>query len=377
MHRMLIMNMGSTSTKVAVYEDQNLKWQVSLSHPREEISRHINYMDQYDYRLGEIMKLMDEKGEKLEDINVFVSRGGILRPVHGGVWFINQDMLDDSQCGYYGDHPCNIGGQIAFDLAQKFGREALTVDPPMCSEFCPEALYSGLPEIERIGAFQALNHRATARKYASDVGAKYQDLDLIVVHMGGGISVAAHQHGKIIDANNALAGDGPMAMERAGGLPTGQLIKICYSGKYSQDEMLRRVNGQGGMVAYLGLTDGLKIQARIDEGDKEADLAVRAMAYQVAKEIGGIAAVFKGKVDAILFTAGLAHWAYFVQLIRERVEFIAPVKLYPGENEMESLMAGVWRYLNGEEEAQIYTSSVPEEEMRKFKTERAANRRKA
>ena len=365
-HRFLVLNMGSTSTKVAVYENETLVWQQSLSHPREEIGRYLNYMDQYDYRLAAILAELKRQGEKLENFTIFISRGGIIRPVEGGVWHINPAMLEDSQSGYYGDHPCNIGGQIAYDLARKYGREALTVDPPMCNELCPEALYSGLPEIERIGAFQALNQRATARKYARDAGRAYKDLDLIVVHMGGGISVAAHSHGKIIDVNNALAGDGPMAMERAGGLPSGQLIKICYSGEYTLEEMLRRVNGQGGMVAYLGLTDALKIQALIEGGDKKAERAVRAMAYQVAKEIGGLAAVFKGRVDAILFTAGLAHWNYFVELVRERVEFIAKVHLYPGENEMESLVAGVWRYVTGEEEAQEYISLIPEEHKGQF-----------
>jgi butyrate kinase len=366
------MNMGSTSTKVAVYEDRGLKWSESITHPGPELRRHLAYMDQYDLRLGAVMGALAVHGDRLGDFTVFVSRGGCIGPVPGGVWRINQEMLDDSQCGYFGDHPCNIGGQIAFDLAREHGREAFTVDPPACGEFRPEALYSGLPEIERLGAFQVLNHRAAARRYARDAGRSYAELSLIVAHMGGGITVAAHHNGKIIDANNGLAGDGPMAMERAGGLPTGELIKICYSGRYTLEEMLRRVNGQGGMLAYVGQTDARIIQEMIDARDQAAEAAVRAMAYQVAKEIGALGAVLGGRVDAIVLTAGLAHWKFFTALIRERVEFIAPVHLYPGENEMESLMEGVWRHLQGEEPAQDYRTLVPPDHMARWKAARLA-----
>ncbi len=353
-YRMLIINMGSTSTKVGVYLNDTAVWTHTLSHPREIISQYLHFMDQYDYRLLEIMKLLDTKGEKLENFQAIISRGGTVRPVAGGTYEITQKMLEDSQCGLYGDHPCNIGGQIAYDLAKKYHCLALTVDPPVCNEMCEEATYSGLPEISRIASFQALNHRATARKYCRDHNISYQDINLIVAHMGGGITVAAHQKGKITDVNNGLAGDGPFALERSGDLPVGELIKLCYSGKYTLDEMLRHVNGRGGMVAYLGTVDGKEVQKRIDQGDEQAISVTRAMAYQVAKEIGGIAAAMKGNVDAIVLTAGLAYWEYFVECIKERVSFIAPVALYPGENELESLALGALRVFQKQEELQKY-----------------------
>lgn len=357
--RLLVMNMGSTSTKVAVYDGQSQVWRETIEHSRDEITQYLHFMDQYDFRKEKILDLLKEKGENLAEFRAFVSRGGTVRPIPGGVWRLDQAMLDDCQSGVYGDHPCNIGGQIAHDLAAEYGKEALTVDPPICSEMCTEARYSGLPEMTRLASFQQLNHRAIAKRFANDIDTPYEDLDLIVVHMGGGISVAAHAKGKIRDVNNALAGDGPFAPERSGGLPIGELIKLCYSGKYSMDELLRRCNGRGGMYAYLGIADGRLAQEMIDNGNVEADNVTKAMAYQVAKEVGALAtAYFGGKLDAIIFTAGLAHWKYFVDLVREKVEFLAPVHLYPGENEMESLAFGVLRYLNGDEPAQEFDNTV-------------------
>jgi butyrate kinase len=356
-YRMLVLNMGSTSTKVAVYEGTNKVWVHSISHPAAEISKFSVYRDQYEYRKMKIIELLAEKGEKLKDFDAFVSRGGTIKPVAGGTYFINQEMLDDAWSGLFGDHPCNIGGQIAFDLSREYILPALTVDPPMCNEMCNEAKYSGLPEIQRFASFQALNHRAIARRYCNENGKDYSEVNLIVAHMGGGVSVAAHKHGKVIDVNNALAGDGPFAMERAGGLPTGELIKQCYSGKYTCDEMLRRVNGRGGMVAYLNTTDAREIEKRISEGDEYALEVTKALAYQIAKEIGSVSAVLKGKVDAILLTGGLAYWERFVQLIQDRIAFISKVHLYPGENEMESLAIGAYRSLIGTAIPKVYTKN--------------------
>lgn len=353
-NKMLVINMGSTSTKIAVFENDTMLWREGLEHPREEIAGYVNYREQYDYRKNAITAALEKHGDKLDSFDVFISRGGTIKPIPGGIWKINKAMLDDAWSGKYGEHPCNIGGQIAYDLAGEYGCQALTVDPPICSELSEEAKLSGLPQIERIASGHFLNQRATARKYAKETGRKYEDLNLIVAHMGGGVSVGAHVKGIVTEFNNALAGDGPMAMERAGGLPSGDLIKMCFSGKYSQEEMIRTVNGRGGVFAYLGLTDARKIQEKIENGDDYADLITRGMAYQIAREIGSIAPVFYGKVDAILLTAGLAYWDYFVNLIRERVEFIAPVHVYPGENEMLSLAEGAVRYLSGQEPAQEY-----------------------
>lgn len=357
-YRLLIINMGSTSTKVGVYLNESALWTRTVTHPREEISKYLHFMDQYDYRLNSIMELLQENEEHMEAFDAVVSRGGTIRPVRGGTYAITPAMLADSQCGQYGDHPCNIGGQIAYDLAQKYNIPALTVDPPVCNEMREEAVYSGLPEIKRIASFQALNHRATARRYCSEHNLRYTDVNLIVAHMGGGITVAAHEKGKITDVNNGLAGDGPFALERSGGLPVGELIKLCYSGGYSLDEMLRRVNGRGGMAAYLGTVDGREVQRRIDSGDETARAVTKAMAYQVAKEIGGIAVTMNGNVDAILLTAGLAYWDYFVDLIKNRVSFLAPVIACPGENELESLALGALRVLNKEEAIKDYDAQT-------------------
>lgn len=352
--RILAFNMGSTSTKIAVYSGNEKAWVESLTHPREELAVYKDYRDQYVYRKNAILEVLETKSEELSKFDAIVSRGGTIKPVSGGVYLINEAMLDDAWSGLYGDHPCNIGGQIAFDLGKIYDKPAITVDPPICNEMCVEATYSGLPEIKRLASFQALNHRAIARKYCNDSKVKYEELNLIVAHMGGGLTVASHQQSKIIDVNNGLAGDGPFAMERSGGLPVGDLINLCYSGQYSKDEMLRKVNGQGGMVAYLNTTDARKIEERISGGDENALEVTKAMTYQVAKEIGAAAAVFKGEVDAILLTGGLAYWDRFVDLISERVSFIAPIYRYPGENEMESLALGALRYLNSEEDAKIY-----------------------
>ncbi|MDL2307198.1 butyrate kinase [Desulfovibrio sp. OttesenSCG-928-C06] len=353
-HRMLVMNMGSTSTKIAVFEDDNMLWREGLDHPREDITRYASFRDQYQYRKDAILNVLAQHGEKLDSFDAFVSRGGTVKPIPGGVWKITKAMLDDAWSGTYGEHPCNIGGQIAFDLAGEFGRKAITVDPPVCSELSEEAKMSGLPQIERIASGHFLNQRAIARRFARENNKNYNDLNLIVAHMGGGVSVGAHIKGKVVEFNNALAGDGPMAMERAGGLPTGDLINMCFSGKHTKEEMLRMVNGRGGMFAYLGITDARIIQQKIEEGDEFADKVTKAMAYQIAREIGSVAPVMYGKIDAILLTAGLGYWDYFVGLIRDRVQFLAPVHVYPGENEMLSLAEGALRYLSGQEEAQEY-----------------------
>ena len=352
--RMLIMNMGSTSTKISVYDGYEKIWVESIVHPRADVEKYLKYKDQYEYRKEKVIQKVEEKGEKLEEFFAFVSRGGTIKPVSGGTYEINQKMIDDAWSGLYGEHPCNIGGEIAYELAKEYGVKAYTVDPPACSEICDEAKISGLPEIERYESFQMLNHRAMARKACVDKNVNYEDVNLIVVHMGGGISVAAHQRGKIIDVNNALAGDGPMAMERSGQLPTGDLIRLCYSGKYSEQEMIRKVNGRGGIVAYLNTTNALEIDERIKNGDEYALKITKALAYQVAKEIGGISTVLYGKVDGIVLTGGLANWTRLVDMLKERVSHLGEVLVYPGENEMESLAFGVMRCVEGEEEVKIY-----------------------
>lgn len=352
--RLLVFNPGSTSTKIAVYDNDNELKRSTIRHPSEEIKRFNNIWEQYDYRLQEITDWIAENGFKLEDFDAIVSRGGIMRPSPSGVYLIGEKMLDDLKSGKYGNHACSVGCQINYDLGKKMNIPSITVDPPATNEFMKIATYSGIPQIWRQGLFHVLNQKATARKLAADLNKKYEDLDCIIVHLGGGISVGAHSKGRILDANNALDGDGPFSPERAGGLPSTDLIKLCFSGQYSKEELLKLMNGRGGLVAYLGTTDGIEIEERINNGDAEAKEVIEAMAYKISKEIAAASAAFYGKVDAIALTGGLANWTRLVDLIQERVKFLAPIYIYPGEDELQSLVQGTLRYLRGEEKCKEY-----------------------
>jgi butyrate kinase len=263
-------------------------------------------------------------------------------------------MIDDMKSGKFGQHPNMCGGIVAYNLGKERNIPALTVDPPTVDELCISATYSGIPQIRRQSSFHALNQKATARKVASRLGKEYDTVNLIVAHLGGGISVGAHRHGKVVDVNNALDGDGPFSPERAGSLPVGDFAKLCFSGEYSKEQVLRLVQGGGGLVAYLGTTSGLEIEKRISEGDAFATEVFEAMAYQVAKEIGACATVLKGEVDAVALTGSLAYSQRLTESLKEKVSFIAPVLLDPGENEMEALAAGAMRYITGEEKLSIY-----------------------
>lgn len=277
-----------------------------------------------------------------------------MKPVPGGIYEICPAMLDDMKSGKYGQHPNMCGGIVAYDLGKELNIPALTVDPPTVDEFCPSARYSGIPHIKRQSSFHALNQKATARKIAAQLGKNYDDVNLIVAHLGGGISVGAHKKGKVVDVNNALDGDGPFSPERAGTLPVGDLIKLCFSGDHTREQVLKLVQGGGGLVSYLGTTSGLEIEKRISEGDTIAAEVFEAMAYQVAKEIGASAAVLEGEVDAIALTGSLAYSKRLTESLIKKVGFIAPVHLDPGENEMAALAAGAMRYINGEERLAIY-----------------------
>ncbi len=263
-------------------------------------------------------------------------------------------MIEDMKSGIYGKHPTNVGGLVAYDLGNQFNIPVLTLDPPMTDEMCTSARYSGIPQIARQSSFHALNQKATARKISAEIGRSYEDLNMIVVHLGGGISVGAHRKGKIIDVNNALDGDGPFSPERAGSLPAGDLVKLCFGGKYSEEEILKLLTGGGGLVAYLGTTNAIEIEKRIAEGDKQADEVFEAMSYQVAKEVGACAAVLEGQVDAIALTGSLVHSKRLMDSLRKKISFIAPIYLNPGENEMLALAEGVMRYLRNEERLSVY-----------------------
>jgi len=351
----LAINPGSTSTKIALYENETQIFSRNLSHSATEIKKYNKISDQYEFRKEVIMDAVRESGINLSGIAAIVGRGGNMKPVQGGTYKINEAMLQDLKIGVMGQHASNLGGIIADSIANELGIPSYVVDPVVVDEFEDYARISGIPEIQRKSKDHPLNQKVAARKAAAESGAEYNESNFIVAHLGGGISVGAHKKGRIVDVNNALDGDGPFSPERAGGVPVGSLVDMCFSGKYTKDEIKKKITGGGGLVGYLGTNDGREVQKRIKEGDLYAKLIYETMAYQVSKEIGAAASVLKGDVDAVILTGGVAYDEEFVSWIIERVRFIAPVKVYPGENEMIALVQGVLRVLNGEEELKLYS----------------------
>jgi butyrate kinase len=352
--RILVINLGSTSTKVAVYESDTMVVTESVSHPAEELKQYRTIIDQYELRKNTVLGVLADKGFPLEQFDCIASRGGNMKPIPGGIYAICPPMIEDMKSGKFGQHPNMCGGIVAYNLGKELDIPALTVDPPTVDEMSASAGYSGIPQIKRQSSFHALNQKATARKIAAKLGKGYEDVNLIVAHLGGGISVGAHKQGKVVDVNNALDGDGPFSPERAGTLPAGDLVKLCFGGDHTREQVLRLVQGGGGLVAYLGTTSGLEIEKRIGEGDAQAAEVFEAMIYQVAKEIGACATVLEGKVDAIALTGSLAYSKRLTESLTMRIAFIAPVHLDPGENEMDALAAGAMRYFNGKEQLAIY-----------------------
>lgn len=352
--RTLVINPGSTSTKIAVFEEESQVFSHKLSHSAEDLRPFQKVYEQYEYRLELILGVLEENGFPLESLQVVVGRGGTVKPVEGGTYRVNDLMAEHLKVGLYGQHASNLGGILAREIARRASADAFIVDPVVVDEMGPLARYSGMPGVSRVSKDHPLNQKAAARRAARDLGGKYADFNFLVLHMGGGISVGVHDHGRIVDVNNCLDGDGPFSPERCGGLPIGGLIELCYSGQYTREELTRRLVGGGGLVAYLGTNDAIEIDRRIEAGDREAEEVYRAMAYQIAKELGAGATVLNGKVDAIVVTGGLARDEYLVQWVRERVEFLAPILLYPGEFEMEALCEGALRVIRGEEQEKIY-----------------------
>ena len=348
--RILAVNLGSSSTKVAYYEEEQCVFQENILHSAEEIKKFPKIWDQFEYRKQAILSWMKEKGLALEELDAVVTRGGHTEPIEGGTYRVTKKMLDQSASEKYGNHATDLGLKIVDDFS-KSGPQAFTVDPPVTDEFETQARYSGLPQIKRRSSFHVLNHRAVGKQYAKDVGIPYESLNLIVAHMGGGISVAVHKQGRLIDANNAIDGDGPFSTNRCCSVPVGDLVKMCYSGQYTLTDMKGILNGKSGLIAYTGDSDVKRVSERADAGDQICAEALEAMCYQTAKEISGDAAVVNGRVDAILLTGGIAYSEKIVGMIRKRVEYIAPVIAYPGEYEMQSLALNTLGVLRGEIEA--------------------------
>ena len=334
----LAVNPGSTSTKFAVFEEENLLFEKTLRHSAQELEPYKKITDQFHFRKDLIVKELTQRGVDFSRIVAIVGRGGLVKPIESGIYEVNDRMKHDLEAGIMGEHASNLGGLIADDIASALpGAKAYIVDPVVVDELQPVARLSGHPSINRLSIFHALNQKAVARIYAASSGRKYEDLNLIIAHMGGGISVGAHRKGKVVDVNNALNGDGPFSPERSGGLPSGQLIDLCFSGKYSHQEMKSMVTGKGGMVAYVGTNNFVEVCSWGEKGDAEALLIRDAFAYQVAREIGAMAAVLEGAVDAIILTGGLAYQEDHVRRIEKMVRFIAGVYVFPGEDEIKAL----------------------------------------
>lgn len=350
----LIINPGSTSTKIGVFEDETLLFEETLRHSTEEISRYASIVDQKDFRKKIITDLLEKKEFDIKSLDVIVGRGGMLKPIPGGTYAVTDALLQDLKVGVQGQHASNLGGILAREIGDAIGVPSYIVDPVVVDELMPIARYSGVPELPRKSVFHALNQKAVAKRYAKEQGVAYESLNLIVVHMGGGVSVGAHEKGKIVDVFNALDGDGAFSPERAGGVPSGALIKMCFSGEYTEKEVYGKIVGKGGFNAYLGTNDMREVVKKADEGDEFAAEVKDAFTFQVAKDMGSMACVLKGKVDRIIVTGGIAYNASVVDALKERAGFIAPFTVYPGEDELLALAQGAIRVMTGEEEAMIY-----------------------
>lgn len=344
--RILAINPGSTSTKIAVYENENRLFVTTFYHSPEALSHFPTILSQYDYRKELIIDEL-KKENLFSDFDAIVGRGGLLKPIASGVYEVNEVMKNDLRNATM-QHACNLGGLLAEDIALLIpGCKAYIADPVVVDELEDVARLSGSPLMMRKSVFHALNHKAIARKYARSVNKKYEELDLIVAHLGGGISVAAHRQGRVIDVNNALEGSGPFSPERAGTLPARQLVDLCFSGDYTQEEIKKMITGRGGLMAHLGTTDAQNVVKRINEGDARAELVLKSMIYNIAKEIGSMSVVLHGKVDAILLTGGISYNDYCINKLKEYIAFIAPVYVFPGEDEMEALAFNALGVLRG------------------------------
>jgi butyrate kinase len=351
----LAINPGSTSTKFSLFEEETLIFEKTLRHTTEELAGFEKITDQFNFRKDLIMSELSDRKVAINDIIAVVGRGGLVRPIESGIYRVNQKMKDDLIAGISGNHACNLGGLIADDIASSLPEAtAYIVDPVVVDELQAVARLSGHPEIDRKSIFHALNQKAVARIYAASIGRKYEDLSLVIAHMGGGVSVGAHRNGKVIDVNNALNGDGPFSPERTGGLPSGQLVNLCFSGKYSHSEIMNMLTGKGGMVAYLGTNNFIEVCRMADNGDQKALLVRNAVSYQIGKEIGAMATVLNGHVDAIILTGGMAHQDANINSIRSMVEFIAKVVVYPGEDELKALAFNGLLALDGKIEIKTY-----------------------
>jgi butyrate kinase len=358
----IAVNPGATSTKIAVYRTNKFVFLKTIRHDCDELLAFKKTMDQMDYRMQMVVSEVKENHIPFDQVGLIIARGGLIHPIESGVYEVNDAMISDLEKGIMGDHASNLGGLIANRLLDQFPQaKAYIADPVVVDELQDVARISGHPEFQRTSIFHALNQKSTARTYAHSRGMEYEDLNLIIAHLGSGISVGAHKKGRVIDVNNGLDGEGPLGPERSGTLPTGALVKYCFNGESTLEEVQKMLAGQGGLFAYMGHKDAQLIEKQARDGDPKARLIQNAMAYQISKEIGALAAVLGGEVHAIIITGGIAHNPDLTGYIKEKVGFIAPVFIYPGEDEMRALSQNGAMLLNGKIKAREY---IPENMVR-------------
>ncbi len=353
-YKILIINPGSTSTKIGVFEDETLLFEETLRHTTEELAGFGLIVEQKDFRKKVILDILAQKEFDIKTLDVVVGRGGMLKPIPGGTYPVSDELLEDLKIGKQGQHASNLGGILAREIGDEIGVPSYIVDPVVVDELMPTSRLSGVPELPRRSVFHALNQKAVAKRYAKENGKKYEDLNLIVVHMGGGVSVGAHMKGRIVDVNNALDGEGAFSPERAGGVPAGDLVKMCFSGEYTMQQVMKKLVGNGGFNAYIGSNDARDLEKMVFDGDENAKLVQDAFYQQVAKDIGAMSTVLCGKVDQIILTGGIAYSKYTCGELEKRAGFIAPFTVYPGEDELLALAQGAIRVMNGEEEPMSY-----------------------
>jgi len=363
--RVLAINPGSTSTKIGVYRRDCCEWETTVRHSDEELERFRGFsaFQQIDFRAAVIRRALHAAGYTPASFAAVAGRGGLLPPMACGTWIVNDAMIEELRQARRGEHASNLGAVLAARFARAASVRAFIVDPVTADEWQDCARYSGTPLIERSAIGHVLNTKAVARRYARQAGRRYEELRLIVVHMGSGITVSAHREGRMIDQNTPE--EGPFAPDRTGWLPVRQLIKLCFSGQYNEKQLDRMVFGEGGLYAYLGTRDLLEVERRIDSGESAAARVYDAMVYKLTKEVGAMTAVLEGRVDALLITGGMAHSERLVGRLRASIEWIAPIAVYPGEDELRALAEGVFRVLDGEEEPKILAASESEEKHRK------------
>ena len=354
-YRILTINPGSTFTKIAIFENEISIWEKKILHNIEVTESYVHIIDQLEVRKKEILQTLHHEGLNLSRFAAVCARGGLLRPIEGGTYVVNETMLKDLRAGYSGEHASNLGGILAHDIATGLNIPAFIVDPVVVDELSEVARISGVPMIERKSIFHALNQKAVAHRVAKELGKRYEELNLIVAHLGGGgITIGAHQKGKVVDVNNGLVGEGPICPERSGSVPAGDIVDLCFSGDFSEEDIMKLLVGKGGFMGYLHTNNPEEIEKMIDQGDEKAQLVYKAMAYQIAKEIGAASTVLAGDVEAIILTGDLAYRKRLIREIMNRVNWIADVFVQPGENVLLALAEGALRVLNGEEIAKEY-----------------------